>query len=400
MTTIHLRASAGSGIRLASPRVAPLSFRIWRAGDNPGDYGSCRFTARAAASVMAAYEARGGNLLPIDIEHNTNPKANPALDPSAPPRTGGYTGLRLVDTDAGPELWADPVRWSDFARAQIEGGERGYISPDWALDGDTREPIRLNKISLVMEPATYGINLLASASAARRNGMDKDLMMALLKAAQAAASGATDGDFKAMAGDLATQLTDRAKAMGVDPATTTDAGPTSDAAGARAAALPGASDAKDAKDVTASATAGKGLSMGDVQRAIREENAKRDLLAANAGRPGLTDGLVQLLASKSLAEVREIVGALPPKPPTVEKVALVALTASAAAVTGTVTSGDAKGASPEEQGEIRKLHRQLGVDVENVTAARGEAEKGTLGVLSVKRLEGFRADAKKRPAKP
>lgn len=395
MTTLHLHASAAAGIRLAGARVAPSRFRIWRAGDNPGDYGSCRFTARAAVAVMAAYEARGGNLLPIDIEHNTNPKANPDLDPSDPPRTGGYAGLRLVETAEGPELWADPVRWSDFARAQIEGGERGYISPDWALDADTREPLRLNKVSLVMEPATYGINLLASASETRRITMDKDLMMALLKAAQAAASGATDGDFKAMAGDLAAQLTDRAKTMGVDPSASTDAGPASDAAGARAAA-----DTKDAKDgaTTTTATASRSLSMSDVQRAIREENAKRDLLTANAGRPGLTDGMVSLLASKSLAEVRELVNALPPKPSTAEKVTLVALTASAEAVAGTAASGGAKGATPEEQGEIRKLHKQLGVDAENVTAARSEAEKGTLGVLSVKRLEGFRGDAKKKAA--
>jgi hypothetical protein len=56
-------------------------------------------------------------------------------------------------------------------------------------------------------------------------------------------------------------------------------------------------------------------------------------------------------------------------------------------------------ATPEELDDISKLHRQLGVTAENVTAARGEAEKGVLGVLSVKRLEGFRAAANRKPAK-
>lgn len=160
----NVLASASFGAPGTRPK-APPRFQIWRPGENRGDFGVTILTPEAADRVIAAYLARG-NLLPIDIEHGTNPRANPNYDPAKPPPGGGYLALQRVDTDRGPAIWADPVRWSDYARAQIEGGERCYISPDWDNDPETKQPLRINKVSLVMNPGTYGMPLLASRDAA------------------------------------------------------------------------------------------------------------------------------------------------------------------------------------------------------------------------------------------
>jgi phage I-like protein len=164
MKGINLVASAALELPTDGPRRAPTAFPIWRPGPNRGDFGVTNVTPRAARRVLAAYQARG-NFLAIDIEHNTNRKANPKYDPSNPPRGGGYLAIALRETLEGLWVWADPVRWSDYARAQIEGGERCYISPDWDNDPTTGEPIEIKRVSLVMEPGTYGIPLLASRAA-------------------------------------------------------------------------------------------------------------------------------------------------------------------------------------------------------------------------------------------
>ncbi len=71
------------------PLVAPSRFRIWAAGNNPGDYGDNLFNDAAAARVMAEFERRGVAGA-IDIEHATNPKAqtySPAKAPIPVPAT-------------------------------------------------------------------------------------------------------------------------------------------------------------------------------------------------------------------------------------------------------------------------------------------------------------------------
>ena len=140
--------------------------------------------------------ARGGNPLIMDIEHALNPMVNPTLDPADPPPTAGYLQLELFEGPDGPELWGLP-RWSDCGRSapvpgevccgkhQIESGQRCCISPDWQIDTETREPVRLNRVSLVAEPATYGINLLASRAVASSEAPMDD-KMEKLKAGYAA----------------------------------------------------------------------------------------------------------------------------------------------------------------------------------------------------------------------
>ncbi len=373
-----------ASIQLPPRGKAPERIRIWRAGENPGNFGQCLFTPKAAADVMAAFVTRG-NAGAIDIEHATNRSANPDYDPSKPPPGGGYYSLELADTPDGPELWCS-VRWSDYAIEQIESGSRCYVSPDWQMDSVTREPLMLNKLSLVQEPGTYSISMLASRAGAsdRSFKMDSDLLKALIADAQKLADSAESADLKAMGADLAKQLTDAATKLGVD----LTAAPEAPAAQAAADAPPPAPPAKEEEKAVAK-IASKGITIADVTAAIREENAKRDLLVAAKNRVGMTAELANVLASKSLSEVRAIVGALPMAAGSDIKVKLPALNATASA-----PAPEAE----EKDDDILKLRRQLGVSAENAVAAKADAVSGQLGVLSVARLQEMKAKARKEAA--
>lgn len=168
---IFARASADQA------RVAPSRFLLWAPGELIGDFGRNVWDADAARMVMEAYKARG-NRIPIDIEHNTNPKANPDYDPANPPEGGGYVDLVCEWKDDGPYLWLDPIEWSDLGRREVETGSRRYFSPDWDYDTTTGRPVQLNVISLVQRPGTYNARLIASASP-RRRVMDETMRAAL-----------------------------------------------------------------------------------------------------------------------------------------------------------------------------------------------------------------------------
>jgi hypothetical protein len=329
---------------------------------------------------MADFTARG-NAGAIDVEHATNPQANPSYDPSLPPPGGGYYVLDLVDG----ELWA-AVRWSDYAIAQIESGSRCYVSPDWLMSSDTREPTRLNKLSLVQEPGTYGINMLASRATAERTTMDLETLKALLAAAQKMAENAENADLKSVGADLVTQLTDMAGKLGMD----LTAAPASDPAPAApvAAAADPVAPAADPKTVPAAAS--KGITLADVQSVIREERAKSELLtAAVAGRQGMTPALVTILASKSLAECRAFVGALPMVFAPALKITLPALNATASAAAASEPE-----ATQAEVNDIEKMRKQLGVTAAVAASAKAEAAAGTLGVLSVARIQELKVKAR------
>ena len=369
-----------ASIQLPPRGKAPERFRIWRAGANVGDYGACNFTPAAAAAVMADFTARG-NAGAIDVEHATNPKANPSYDPASPPPGGGYYVLDLVDSDDGPELWAS-VRWSDYVVAQIESGQRCYVSPDWLMSTDTREPSKLNKLSLVQEPGTFGINMLASRASAEKTHMDLDTLKALIAAAQKMADSAENADLKAVGTDLVKQLTDMASKLGLD---LTEAAPASEPAPVAPAAAAAEPDAKPVP-----AVAGKALTIADVQKAIHEERAKSELItAAVAGRQGMTPALASILAGKSLAECRAFVGALPMAAAATVKVTLPALNATAAAAAPSEPE-----TTRDEAHDIEKMRKQLGVSVERVTASKAAAQAGTLGVLSIDRIKQLKADGK------
>jgi hypothetical protein len=217
--------------------------------------------------------------------------------------------------------------------------------------------------------------------------MDSDMLKALIADAQKMADSAESADLKAMGADLAKQLTDAATKLGVD----LTAAPEAPAAQAAADAPPPAPPAKEEEKAVAK-IASKGITIADVTAAIREENAKRDLLVAAKNRVGMTPELANVLASKSLSEVRAIVGALPMAAGSDIKVKLPALNATASAPAASAPEAE------EKDNDILKLRRQLGVSAENALAAKADAVSGQLGVLSVARLQEMKAKARKEAA--
>jgi hypothetical protein len=435
-TPLHLRARAADRIALPrGPLKAPERIRIWRAGDNPGDYGSNVFDDVAAASVMAEFLARG-NAGAIDLEHGTNPDANPALDPSDPPIMGGYYALEVV----GGELWAE-VRWSDCgrphaeagtvccARHQIESGQRCYVSPDWDLDPETRRPVRLHKLSLVAEPGTYAIPMLASRqwAAARSTIPMNDLEQIRQGIAlwQGIAESAQDPNIKKMASELVAMVTTALASVGIDVGgAAVDVAPPSDAMGgappaadAMAAAPPAeepkpemaaAAPEKTEEEKTAAAaqiaasmkvasekliaalaastalkapaaplarprasaptapTAAPTLTAAQVQAMIAEEREKTSLIAAAANRPGMTPALASLLASKPLADVRTTIAAMAPAPAAPSDVPAGRIPTRAAAMPGGAAQPEPKSVLA---GVVTKLRASVAGDFKPVSAA-------------------------------
>lgn len=385
---------------------APERVHVWGPGNNPGDYGDNYFTPAAAASLLAEFDARG-NAGVVDIEHGTNPDANPALSPDAPPVLGGYWVPEVEQGADGPHLWVT-VRWSNCgasaaqpgavccATHQIESGQRCYISPDWDRDASTFEVVRLNKISLVGEPGTYAIPLLASRSplTASQGSTPMD-ELEMLKAVRLGLQQMIDGEgaepLKKLAAQLAGELDAAASGLGLDlggapaPAATDDA-PLSTDEGAPLAAAPDTTTDPEKKDepmaaaaddtateaaraaalksaaskllatLTAAAqgakpaTAAPALTAADVERQITASaNAEREktrLIASAHGRPGMGPDLAAALAAQPLPAVRAVIAALPPAP-----------------VVETVTAGAAKSANGASRtGPI--------VDAETITAAQ------------------------------
>jgi hypothetical protein len=321
-------------IPLTAAPAPPTRFRIWHAGNNPGDYGDNVLTAAAAARVLAEYQKRG-HALAIDVQHATNPESNPGYDPADPPPMAGYAEIRVVRTAAGAEVWATDVRWSDCGRPhpeagkvccgkhQIASGQRRYISPDWNLDPETREPISINRLSLVAEPGTYGINMLAArAGAASRSSPmnDTEILKALLAAAMGAAS-SQDADIQAFGAIVSQQAADLAAAKGLslDAAPASDATPVAaadpkvPAADPNVAAAPmaGIEEAVAAAVKKLGLTAGaKGVTSADVRAIVAEDAERRALIEANKDKLG---AVAHLLASKPLTEVKAFVAAVASK---------------------------------------------------------------------------------------
>lgn len=306
------------------PIVAPDRVLIWSPGDVIGDFGQIVWDAQAAADLMQTYRDRG-NPIPIDVQHNTNPDANPKLDLSNPPKGGGYTELEV---DAAGRLWASNIAWSSYAREEIESGSRRAISPDWLYDKTTGRPVRMVKVSLVQDAGTYGIGLMASAASV---GMEKKTMdpLAMLKAALVAAQ--SNKDPKAMADALAAIVAEIDKMMGagggadsavVDPAMEAAADPALAEVKKACASALAALEKSGVHAATASAAAPKfaGMSESAIRSIVRSEvaSASRDnaaieqLIASAKSSPGYSDGLATELRGLPVQTVKRIVMNLAP----------------------------------------------------------------------------------------
>jgi len=138
----------------ADPAAPPTEFRIFKAGANQTTKGTTLFDEKAAAMVMAAYQAQGVDLM-IDLEHG-------ALDAPIRSDSPDARGWFKLELRAG-ELWAVDVKWNpDGARRLSEKTQR-YTSPAFYADEDMRVTELIN-VALVAMPATHHAAPLVAAS--------------------------------------------------------------------------------------------------------------------------------------------------------------------------------------------------------------------------------------------
>lgn len=148
-----------AGVERPSPGAAPTAFRIWKAGDNPTDYGVHRFTKESANMLLAQQGVRG-NLYSIDVDHLSH---NEKAPPESRKAVGWHT-LAVRDSEAGPELWAENVEWTDEVKAGLEAKvpEWRYFSPAYAVDKKTGEILSYSNTAITNNPATHRVTALAT----------------------------------------------------------------------------------------------------------------------------------------------------------------------------------------------------------------------------------------------
>lgn len=335
--------------QLAS-REPPAEIQLWRAGDNPTDYGVHRWTERSAREVMARYAERGNPIL-IDVEHNG------AVVGGAPAATGGYAALQLRNG----EPWLS-FSWSAYGAEQVATGQRRFLSPEYDIDPDTNEIVALYRVSLVADPATHNARVLASAKEtasmdptlaailavlnttddpAAANAAIKELIGQLDPGAGAGdAGGDPDAPAFAAAGDPPPAASDdptkkpptAANVTASAPAAPPVAAPPSSAA----ATPPAAPPATPPASVTAAAPSVDPEAIRVVREsAAASQNALRDMLLENHGHR-LQPSIRTWASRQSLAIVQGLIAAAPEAlpPPT-----RVTATRGAANGTGQVRAG-------------------------------------------------------------
>lgn len=138
----------------ASKREPPTEFRISLAGLNTTLNGPYVFDAKAAKSVLDAFEEHGA-VIPLDYDHRM-------LDPGSAPGGGIAAGWFRPEVRKG-ELWAVKVLWTPRAANALRELEYRYISPAFYVDDEGRM-VRLINVALTNLPATHGLEALVAAS--------------------------------------------------------------------------------------------------------------------------------------------------------------------------------------------------------------------------------------------
>lgn len=140
----------------------PTEFRVLRRGENTTSKGPILFDAKAARSLMAAYEATGRDVM-IDLEHLSLDS-----DVGADRDARGWCRLELRTG----ELWAVDVQWTPDGEARLREKRQRYVSPAFLEDADGR-PIELVNIALTALPATHHAMPLVAASEKEMEDTDK-----------------------------------------------------------------------------------------------------------------------------------------------------------------------------------------------------------------------------------
>lgn len=137
----------------------PTEFRIFTAGVNATRKGEFLFDEESAASVMAAYEEHGIDIM-IDLEHLSLDTESKSFDPDA-------RGWCKLEVRAG-ELWAVDVTWTDDGVKRLSTKTQRYISPVFDVDEDGRI-LRLFNVAITALPATDNLVPLMAASKRARD---------------------------------------------------------------------------------------------------------------------------------------------------------------------------------------------------------------------------------------
>lgn len=138
--------------------VAPLVLRLFRYGENASEKGVFVFNEVSAESVIAEYLAHGKALC-FDYNHGMaydNPTHEQAV------AAGEFTPGVVLDEAGKPELWAVDVKWTERARAFIEGHEYKFFSP--LFEHQDGVVMRLINCALTNLPALNDLNTLMAAS--------------------------------------------------------------------------------------------------------------------------------------------------------------------------------------------------------------------------------------------
>lgn len=137
----------------------PTEFRLFVSGWNDTENGRYLFDEAAAASVMAAFQAWGVDLM-IDLEHQAL-EEGAAADPNARDARG-WCKLELREDGS---LWAVAVTWTPDGEARLREKRQRYVSPAFAFDPETSRVTKIINVAITAIPATHDTPALVAASA-------------------------------------------------------------------------------------------------------------------------------------------------------------------------------------------------------------------------------------------
>lgn len=358
----EIKASyAFDGVERTEIGGPPSAFRIWRAGDNATTHGPTVFTERSAALILQQQSVQQ-NRFSVDINHLS-------LDKTAPLENQRAVGFFSVEVRDG-ELWAVDCEWTDLVKNGLSKNppEWKYHSPAYDIDPETGEVLGLTNLALTNNPATFNVTALATSGACKDN-----VPLMKLEDIKAAFEGA-DPDkkaaawaaiAKAMASDGEPSEKEAAKASDDEaPESKKEAAKASDDEPEKKDAK-ASDDEPEKKDAKASKTLPSDLAsmdkaLRDANKRIAElekvnhESERKTLLASVEA----STALRKLLATKPIAEVREICATLPAKAPK---------TTSTEAVQATRGAGQESGGSALPPDQKEELDRRMGV--KSVTAS-------------------------------
>ena len=279
----------------------PISFCIWKSGNNETDHGPTIFSEMSAQLLLEEQEKRG-NRYSIDIDHAS-------LDPMAPITNHEAVGWFSIDVIEG-DLWAVEIEWVN--PTIVDGLKRGawkYFSPAYCVN-DLGEVVSLINCALTANPATWNVTALASKTAGiirKEPLMVKATQMSMSELYEAL--NGDDDEKKEMAmAQMKAAAEDESKKeeeKGEEPKSDSEEDPDDD----------GDKDEKkeDSRNVDASVIAALAAKLDKVEADNKkfkdaQEAAEKTALIASKE---MNTELSTILASKDLAYVKEICAALP-----------------------------------------------------------------------------------------